>query len=83
MIELFLCLAVYFGRAYFDLYARYATEKKSDCLRHDIEHDQWNGNGYALNLKESLTLSFVCKPPYYVPYYVLCRWIILAQHILM
>jgi len=80
MIELFLCLAVYSGRAYSDLYAM--EKKRCDCLRHDIEYDQRNGNEYGLNLKESLALSSVCKP-YRITYRIMYRWIILAQHILM
>jgi len=60
MIELFLCLAVYSGRVYSDLYTM--EKKRRDCLRHDIEYDQWNGNEYGLNLKESLALSSICKP---------------------
>jgi len=72
MIELFLCLAIYYGRAYSDLYDT-RRRKKDAIVFGMIEHDQWNGNGYALNLKESLALSSVCKPfriTYRIMYYV-------------
>jgi len=45
VIELLLCLAIYSGRAYSDLYARYARRRKKDATVFVMISDMINGTG--------------------------------------